>query len=516
MRRILMAVAVMTVLAGSAQAADPLKKLAGKLEKGLKGEPARKVAVLSFPNTDGGASEGSKIIQERLTTFLAEGGEVQVIERQLLQKILDEKKLAQTGLLDAKTSQEIGKILGVNALVTGTLNEVGGGRIEINARAIEADTGRILSAGQAQIAATWKPGVTQLADDPKPARGKHLAQIAILLDTSNSMDGLIQQAKTQLWRIVNEIASSKKDGRSPELQVAVYHYGNSSISMRDHYVQQVVGFTSDLDRVSEALFGLRTNGGDEYTGAAVQDAVARLSWSSEPGAYKAIFVAGNEPFTQGPVPFREAIAAAVRKGVVVNTVFCGNRQEGANTDWLAGAQAGGGEYLVIDQDNQVAMMRTPHDDEITRLSLELNKTFVPMGAGGRAAAANQARQDANAMAAAPAAAAERAAFKAKAQYKSAASAWDAVTMLASGASVRGMEKDEMPAEMQAMSEEGRVSYLKDKAEDRKKIEGKIQKLQAEREKYVKEQEKKAGSSLGSAVVDAVRKQAAKKGYNFKS
>jgi hypothetical protein len=33
--------------------------------------------------------------------------------------------------------------------------------------------------------------------------------IALLLDTSNSMDGLIDQAKSQLWKIVNEVAAAK-------------------------------------------------------------------------------------------------------------------------------------------------------------------------------------------------------------------------------------------------------------------------------------------------------------------
>ena len=36
-------------------------------------------------------------------------------------------------------------------------------------------------------------------------------QLAILLDTSNSMDGLIEQTKTQLWKIVNEMARSKRE-----------------------------------------------------------------------------------------------------------------------------------------------------------------------------------------------------------------------------------------------------------------------------------------------------------------
>lgn len=45
-------------------------------------------------------------------------------------------------------------------------------------------------------------------------------QLAILLDTSSSMDGLIDQAKSQLWKIVNELAVSKKNGKSIELFVA--------------------------------------------------------------------------------------------------------------------------------------------------------------------------------------------------------------------------------------------------------------------------------------------------------
>ncbi|HEY1405249.1 MAG TPA: hypothetical protein VF857_01445, partial [Spirochaetota bacterium] len=50
-------------------------------------------------------------------------------------------------------------------------------------------------------------------------------QIAILLDTSSSMDGLIDQAKTNLWKIVNETAKAKKGGKTPRLEVALFEYG---------------------------------------------------------------------------------------------------------------------------------------------------------------------------------------------------------------------------------------------------------------------------------------------------
>ena len=37
---------------------------------------------------------------------------------------------------------------------------------------------------------------------------RSLIEMAILLDTSGSMQGLIEQAKSQLWRIVNEMAAA--------------------------------------------------------------------------------------------------------------------------------------------------------------------------------------------------------------------------------------------------------------------------------------------------------------------
>ena len=56
------------------------------------------------------------------------------------------------------------------------------------------------------------------------SRAKHrqsVIQMAILLDTSGSMEGLIEQAKTQLWKIVNEMALAKKHGKVPNTGIFV-------------------------------------------------------------------------------------------------------------------------------------------------------------------------------------------------------------------------------------------------------------------------------------------------------
>src|SRR6187399_1820752 len=84
---------------------------------------------------------------------------------------------------------------------------------------------------------------------PKP-----LIQVALLLDTSGSMDGLIDQARTQLWTIVNEFAKTKKDGVTPQLQVALYEYGNDGLAATDGYIRKILPLTDDLDAISEKLF----------------------------------------------------------------------------------------------------------------------------------------------------------------------------------------------------------------------------------------------------------------------
>ena len=122
-----------------------------------------------------------------------------------------------------------------------------------------------------------------------------LIQMAVLLDTSGSMSGLIEQAKTQLWTIVNEFALAKRDGQVPMLQVGLYEYGKSSIPAKEGYIRMILPLTTDLDKVSEELFALKTNGGDEYCGKVIKSATESLAWSKSNDDMKMIVIAGNEP-----------------------------------------------------------------------------------------------------------------------------------------------------------------------------------------------------------------------------
>lgn len=374
-------------------------------------------------------------------------------------------------------------------------------------------------------------GVSVRAEEDKTVQNKpaeetqsdHI-QLAILLDTSNSMDGLINQARTQLWKIVNELATAKRNGQVPQMQVALYEYGKSTLSADSGFVRQLVPLTDDLDKISEELFALKTQGGQEYCGQVIAAATKELKWSASPNDLKLIFIAGNEPFTQGPVDYKKACADAIAQGITVNTIFCGPEKVGINTGWQNGAQLADGSFLNIDQNQQVATIKTPFDEKLAKLSSEVNKTYLAFGdqMQRRKLAARQVAQDQLAKAAAPSAAAERAAFKGSGQYR--ASGWDLVDALADGkVKLKDIKDEDVPKELQKMSLGERESYIEKKKAEREKIQKEIQELSQKRKEFIakkrREEAEKSGQekadTLDAAVIQVIRSQAGKKKFDLK-
>ena len=139
---------------------------------------------------------------------------------------------------------------------------------------------------------------------------------------------------------------------------------------------------------------------------------------------KIIFIAGNEPFTQGDVDYKKACKKAVKNGIVVNTIFCGNYDEGIQTMWKDGADISDGKYMNIDQNAAIVHIDAPQDDEIVKLGQELNKTYIAFGNNGREKKELQAEQDANSMSLSNEVMVQRSVTKSGGQYKN--SAWDLV------------------------------------------------------------------------------------------
>lgn len=360
--------------------------------------------------------------------------------------------------------------------------------------------------------------VGRVAPAPTPDEGQAKVQLAILLDTSGSMSGLIEQTKTQLWQIVNTFIDAKQNGKVPYVEVSLYQYGNDGLDKETHWIQEITPLTRDLDLVSKELFSLRTNGGSEYCGAVIQRATLDLKWDTSPDVYKAIFIAGNEPFTQGPIEPNQACKDAVAKGVIVNTIHCGGEQSGISGGWKSGAVLADGRFLTIDHNKAVVHVDAPQDAEIVKLNEKLNETYIAFGRLGAERAREQVAQDANAEAMAPTGAMlQRAVSKASVSYSNAS--WDLVDASKSKEfKIEEVKDEQLPEEMRKLDVDERKQYVAKKQAEREAIQEQIQELNKERQAFVDKKRKEIGEgaadTLDKVMVSTVREQAGKKGYVF--
>ncbi len=339
-------------------------------------------------------------------------------------------------------------------------------------------------------------------------------QMAILLDVSGSMSGLINQARTELWAVVNEFITVKRDGMAPQLDVALYKYGCSENS-KGGYIRQVVGFTNDLDKVSQELFALKTSGSNEYCGQVIKDAVDKLNWSKASNDLKVIFIAGNERFTQGPINYKDSCKAAITKGIIVNTIHCGALDAGISGMWKDGAMLADGSYLCINQNQKAIEISAPQDDAIVKLSAELNDTYIAYGSRGRESKKNQVVQDGNSRMISSSNLAQRAATKSSKFYRN--ESWDVVDAMKDGKKLDEFKESDLPEVMRKMNKKERKAYVEGNAKKRQEIQTQIQTLNDARKKYVADEIKKlagADKSLGSAMIKAVRKQAESRKFKF--
>ena len=370
----------------------------------------------------------------------------------------------------------------------------------------------ILCASFALIGAEETKAIKSDEAAPRP-----LIQMAILLDTSSSMDGLIDQARGQLWTVVNEFITATREGKKPELQVALYEYGKPSLGAEGGFIRQIVPLTTDLDKISQELFALKTNGGDEYCGWVIKTACEQLAWSKNNSDLKVIFIAGNEPFTQGPVDYRTSCKTAIEKGIIVNTIHCGTSEQGIADKWQDGARLADGKYSFINQDKAVVHIDAPQDKEIEKLNTDLNKTYVAYGAAGGEAKSRQMEQDGNAAKMDKDAFGQRAACKASDNYRN--GSWDLVDALKENKKLADLRDEELPEEMKKMTAEQRKAFIEGKAKERADIQKQILKLNDARNAYVAdEMKKKVGSqdeSLDKVMAKAAREQAQQRNFQFK-
>jgi hypothetical protein len=336
--------------------------------------------------------------------------------------------------------------------------------------------------------------------------------LAICLDISGSMEGLLNTTRQNLWAVVNQLATLQP---APTLRVALLTFGCLAHDPERGWVKVETGFTSDLDAVSQRLFALSTNGGDEYVARVMQAALEELHWSPEPQALRILFVAGNEAATQDPKVEAAAMSrAAIARGIVVNAIYCGSPTDDLAPAWRELAQLADGQFAAIEKDSGI-VITTPFDEELARLSAALNDTYVPYGPDRAQWVANQTAQDCNATGLNPAAAALRCVTKGSALYQNAH--WDLVDACADAKFDLGkLKQEDLPEALRALTVDGLRAHIAEKRQQRDQIRGRIEALGRQREAFVAAELRRLGEQadrlFDKVVLEAVLQQAEAKGF----
>ncbi|MEN0005317.1 MAG: vWA domain-containing protein [Bacteroidota bacterium] len=347
----------------------------------------------------------------------------------------------------------------------------------------------------------------------EPTSAAKKIQIALLLDTSNSMDGLLEQTKSQLWKMINVMTELEKEGSTPVIEIALFQYGNDFLLPLNGYVQRLLPLSTDLDAVSEKLFGLTTNGGSEFCGYALNESLGQLSWSPDEDDLRFIFIAGNESFFQGPVPADQVANTAQKADITINTVYCGAYQEGELEGWSKAALLTGGRYLNIDQADQVRHVPTPYDDHILKLNEDLNKTYLYYGASGKSKLENQYKQDRNARSYSSANSRTRALVKSKKAYKN--TNWDLIDLSQEDdAAIDKIADEALPPALQGMSSQEKKAYIDKMSQKRQQIQEEIQAYAKKVKAFIAaEQQKQAPEeTLDNVLERTILELAAQKNY----
>jgi hypothetical protein len=347
---------------------------------------------------------------------------------------------------------------------------------------------------------------TSIAQETRPV------DVVVMLDTSGSMENLLDATRARVWDVVNELGRMKP---TPELRVGLISFGTDRSTEDEGYIMQHLDLTDDLDEVYGELMGLTIGGGTELVGRALNEALDGMSWSPEYNALRVVFVAGNESADQGVEDddFRIAARAARDRDIIINALYAGNRDQGVVEKWHVLAQAGEGNFSAIDPTTGSIQIAAPQDDLLLELNGRLNTTYVPYGQEGQNGLANQIAQDSNASRLGVQSCSSRIVAKGGALYNNAS--WDLVDKtLEEGFDWDSISLADLPEEMHTMTAGERIEFIEAKRAQREAIQLEIQSTSAAREEFVKQaMARRIGEAgLGEAMRKSIREQAMAKGF----
>ena len=142
-----------------------LQMLTNQIVISLSEKKKAKIAIIEFSDLQGNINDFGRYLSEELITRLFLTNKFEVIERHMLNKVLKEHQLTLSGLIDTNSAQELGRLLGVDAVASGSISDLGN-TVKVNARLISTETGEIFSV--ASVTFLKDEVITKLMNESNP------------------------------------------------------------------------------------------------------------------------------------------------------------------------------------------------------------------------------------------------------------------------------------------------------------------------------------------------------------
>jgi Mg-chelatase subunit ChlD len=349
----------------------------------------------------------------------------------------------------------------------------------------------------------------------------HRIEVVFVLDTTSSMSGLIQAAREKIWSIATTMASAQEN---PDIKMGLVAFRDRG----DAYITRVFDLSDDLDSMYASLMDFRAQGGGdgpESVNQALYDAIHKVSWSNDSNVYRVVFLVGDAPPHMdygNDVKYPVTLAAAAKKGIVVNAIQSGQHQF-TRPAWQEIASLGHGEYFQVEASGNAVAVSTPFDEKLSRLAAELEDTRLYYG-DAETKKAQKTKLDANARLRkelSTEALARRDTFNATASGKAnLLGESELVDAISSGrVELDEIVEENLPASLQAMAPAEQIVVITEQAQRRDQLQQEIKKLSASRSDFIKEKiaaEGGADDSLDEKIYRAVKDQAASIGLTYDS
>jgi len=361
-----------------------------------------------------------------------------------------------------------------------------------------------------------KPAVDQAIQNAN----KHpKIEVVFVLDTTGSMSGLLQSAKDKIWSIATTLASAEP---APEISIGLVAYRDRT----DNYVTKVIDLSSNLDAVFAQLMQFTADGGGdtpESVNKGLYDAINNISWSNDQQAYQTVFLVGDAPAHtdyENDVPFEVTLQNAKQKGIIVNSIQCGNDND-TRRHWQRIASLAGGDFLKVEQNGSAIASDTPYDSKLAKLAKELESTRIYYGSKKtRDQLTSSAKANDALYKNAP-----KAALAKRAEYNNTRSGArnllgenELLEAVAEGkVDLATVDNHLLPEAISSMAIEERSSYINEQNTKRAKIKKEMLSLSEKRKTYVQEIISDADnleSSLDYQLFDTLKKQAKAKGIDY--